>query len=147
MGRFTHTIGGKTRLFLPGTFSIVPQNLGHRRMKVLIAEDNQNMRQMIRDIIAEPSIELFECSSGIEAIESYEREHPDCVLMDVEMSPVDGITATRVIKKSHPEAKIVIVTQHTDRLTRTAAAEAGADGFVAKDNLLEAKAFVERLLR
>ena len=65
--------------------------------------------------------------------------------MDVEMSPVDGITATRVIKKSHPEAKIVIVTQHTDRLTRTAAAEAGADGFVAKDNLLEAKAFVERL--
>lgn len=114
-------------------------------MKILIVEDNRNMREMIKEILFEPSLEFFECDNGAEAVALFEREHPDCVFMDVEMSPVDGIAATRMIKKTHPEARIIIVTQHTDRLTRIAATDAGADGFVPKDNLLEAKNIIVRL--
>jgi DNA-binding NarL/FixJ family response regulator len=55
----------------------------------------------------------------------------------------DGLTATRRIIKAHPEARILIVTNHDDDTLRTAAIEAGARGFVLKDDLLALGAFLE----
>ena len=67
---------------------------------------------------------------------------PDWVLMDWEMR-TDGLTATRRIIKAHPQARILIVTKHDDDKLRNAAIEAGARGFVLKDDLLALGAFLQ----
>ena len=80
-------------------------------------------------------------SNGADALGCYEANRPDWVLMDWEMR-TDGLTATRRIVKAHPEARILIVTQHGEEL-RDAAIEAGARGFVLKDDLLALGSFLQ----
>jgi len=79
----------------------------------------------------------LECTNGSEAIATYENHRPDWVIMDVEMPTMDGFTATRTICHAHPKARIIIVTQHQDSQWATAALEAGACAFLAKEHLLD----------
>ena len=60
---------------------------------------------------------------------------PDIVLMDVRMPRMDGLAATRQIREFHPGARVVIVTDYDDEDLRKAAMEAGARGYVLKQNL------------
>ena len=90
---------------------------------------------MIREIIEDIDAEILECSNGGEAIEAYEANLPDFVLMDINMKPIDGLTAATVILSRHPEAKIIIVSQHQDVRTREMAIAIGVSAFVGKDDL------------
>ena len=112
-------------------------------MNFLIVEDNENMRRMIRSVISEFAGETHECSDGSEALAAYSAHRPDWVLMDLKMKHVDGIAATCQITAAFPEAKVIIVTGYDDPELRGAASEAGAYGYVNKENLLE----LPRLLR
>lgn len=103
-------------------------------MNFLIVEDNDNMRRMIKTIVAELADETHECRDGAEAVALYAAYLPDWVLMDVRMKNLDGIAATRQIKASFPQANIMIVTDYTDAKLRRSAFEAGACEFVGKDN-------------
>lgn len=105
-------------------------------MKLLIVEDNQSMRRLIRKLTEDLFTEVCECSDGAAARTLYEAEHPDWVLMDIQMGDINGIAATRHIISGHPEAKIVIVTDYGDEALRAAASEAGACAYVLKENLL-----------
>jgi CheY-like chemotaxis protein len=105
-------------------------------MKVMIVEDNDQMRRLIRSLVALLADDIYECSDGAEAVAAYAAHRPDWVLMDVEMKEMDGITATRKIKEAFADAKIVIVTQYDDAQLREAARAAGASEYVLKDNLL-----------
>ena len=88
---------------------------------VLIVDDSRPMRELIRMTLAGVAEIVGECSDGSEALSAYERLRPDWVLMDIEMTHVDGITATREIMAAHPLAKIVIVTDYNDDALRHAA--------------------------
>ena len=112
-------------------------------MKVLIVEDNQAMRRVIRRMVAEVADEISECGDGTAAHSLYGELRPDWVLMDIEMGEVNGLVATRRIITDYPEARIVIVTNYNDEWIREAARQAGACGYVLKENLLE----VRQLLR
>jgi DNA-binding NarL/FixJ family response regulator len=112
-------------------------------LKVLIVDDNEQARQMIRHYLSNQIINFSECADGADALRCYEANRPDWVLMDWEMR-TDGLTATRRIIKAHPEARILIVTQHDDNNLREAAIEAGARGVVLKDNLLALGSFLEK---
>jgi len=78
-----------------------------------------------------------ECADGADALAGYEATRPDWVLMDWEMKRMNGLKATRQIIGKYPNAKILLVTQYNDRELREAASEAGAYGFVLKENLAE----------
>lgn len=93
------------------------------------------MRNVIRTILAGPAHDFTECPNGSLALEQYRLSRPDCVLMDVVMPGIDGLEATRRIKASFPNARIVIVTDHDDTDLRSAAEEAGAEGYVLKEDL------------
>src|SRR5262249_8267864 len=108
----------------------------------MIVEDNPEMRRVIRRLISGLAAEIVECTDGDEALAVYARTHPDWVLMDIEMAGLDGITATRLITEAFPDGRIIIVTNHNDEPLRVAAREAGACGFVLKENLLD----LQRLL-
>jgi CheY-like chemotaxis protein len=106
-------------------------------MKLLIVEDNSGVRHLIRSVVASLADEVYECADGGEALALYATEHPDFVLMDIEMKAVDGITATRHIKKVDPSARIIMVSEYDQPDLREAAQQAGACGYVVKENLLE----------
>ena len=106
------------------------------QMKVLIVDDNEKIRELVREYLPSSVDEIYECADGSEAFALYERHLPDWVLMDIQMKDVDGIKATRQIIAAYPKARIIIVTDHNDGELRQAAHEAGASQYVVKENLL-----------
>jgi len=101
---------------------------------ILIVEDNGPLRSALREWLATsfPRSPLFEATSGEEAVTVAGREHPDIILMDIGLPGMDGVRATREIKRRHPEARVVVLTIHEDSEYRIQAAAAGASAFVAK---------------
>jgi CheY-like chemotaxis protein len=106
-------------------------------MKLLIVEDNHEMRRLIVGLLKDMAETIYECSDGAEAVAAYEAHCPDWVLMDIKMKEVDGIVATQRIKARWPAAQIMIVTDYDDATFRQAASDAGAAEYVVKDSLFE----------
>lgn len=111
-------------------------------MRLMIVDDNPAMRRLMRSVVREPSNSIWEYEDGAEALSAYREHQPDWVLMDIEMPRTDGLTATRAIRGEFPHARVVIVTQHADELTRSAATAAGAYAFVPKTDLSELRGIV-----
>lgn len=110
---------------------------------ILIVDDNDDVRRMIRSLIEEIDANVIEASDGGSAIEAFELHRPEWVLMDVNMHPVDGLTAMRTILEKHPDAQIVIVSQHQDARTRETALAMGAHAFVGKEDLMELRELIK----
>ena len=108
-------------------------------MSILIVDDNSRMRKMIRGEIesqADNNVNrIIECESGEESIECYDRENPTWVIMDIKMGGIDGLEASKIILNSHPNAKIIIVTQYDDAEYYDLAKKMGLKAFVLKENL------------
>ncbi len=86
--------------------------------KLLIVDDNPQMRFLMKEILRKASDFIYECEDGSEVLAAYNAHQPDWVLMDVEMNRVDGITATAELITHHPQAKIIVVTKYNDANTR-----------------------------
>ena len=112
-------------------------------LKLLIVEDSAPVRRLIKSVVADLAEEIYECANGVEALSEYSRYQPDFVLMDIRMSLMDGIAATRQIRKADPGARIIIVTDYDQIDLREAAKRAGAIGYVVKDNLLDLVSFLK----
>ena len=112
-------------------------------MRLLIVEDNPEMRRLMKRMLADLAEEFAECEDGGEALEAYSSSRPDWVLMDIEMKAMDGIKATEQIRAVFPEARVIIVTNHDNQVLRHAAREAGARGYILKDNLFEMRSLLQ----
>jgi CheY-like chemotaxis protein len=113
-------------------------------MKLLIVEDNPSVRRILK-LMAEPfADEILECADGEESIQIYRTEKPDFVLMDINLGKTDGINATRQIKNYDSNAKIIIVTSYDETDLRQAAAEAGAIGYVVKEDLSPLSSIIKK---
>lgn len=106
-------------------------------MKVMIVDDNAQMRGLIRNVLEEVASDFVECCDGQEAVAAFEAEKPDWAVMDVAMGVMDGLTATRLIKSRFPTSQIMVITHHNNPKLRERAQEAGASGFLLKEDLLE----------
>ena len=113
---------------------------------ILIADDNDDVRRMLRSIVEDIDPVIVECANGREALEAYSEHEPDVVLMDIEMEPVDGLTAMVLILERYPDASIIIVTEHQDRRMKETSLKKGAAGFVGKDDLTSVNAIVRDIL-
>jgi len=109
-------------------------------MKVLIVDDNAEVRTFIRSLLRDVAREFVECACGEEALATFPVELPDWTLMDVVMPGMDGLTATRRIRARFPEARILIMTQHLK--LRDSAREAGATDFVSKEELFRLESLI-----
>ena len=103
----------------------------------LIADDHPDFRKVLRDFLPEVTSQVWESENGAEAVATYEREHPDLVLMDISMPEMNGIEATREIVRRHPDAQVIIVTNFDDPTARDEATAAGAVGFICKSKLTD----------
>jgi CheY-like chemotaxis protein len=109
---------------------------------LLIADDNDEMREMIRELLADLADAVYECCNGSQALTAYAAHQPDWVVMDLQMPELDGIRATKKIRAAFPTAQIVILTQYDDARYRAAALAAGACRYVLKDDLLQLRAVI-----
>lgn len=112
-------------------------------MKILIVDDNAEVRRIVADYLPETVEEIYECADGADAFLVYEKYQPDWVLMDWQMKQTDGITAIRKIIAEFPEAKICMVTTFDSEELRQEAFAAGVCGFVLKRNLFELDSLLE----
>jgi len=113
-------------------------------MKLMIVDDNKDVRIFLRSLLEDKADEIIECSNGLTAIDLYIEHNPDLVLMDIEMKSMDGITATEKIIQINPEAKIIVITSYTDKKLKESSISAGAIAFVLKDNLTELEEIINK---
>ena len=99
---------------------------------VLIADDSEFMRNLLREILEEEHDIVGEVENGVEAVETYEEHDPDLVMMDIVMPIRDGIEATDEIKTSNPDANVIICTSVGQEKKMKEAVKAGADGYITK---------------
>lgn len=101
--------------------------------RVLIADDANFMRMMIKNIITKYGYEIVgEAVNGNDAIQKYKELQPDIVTMDITMPECNGIDAVKEIKKSFPDAKIIMVSAMGQQSMVMDAIQAGAKDFIVK---------------
>ena len=103
-------------------------------VKVLIADDQTLFREGIKDVLTgEKWISVVgEASDGEEAIDLAKKLKPDVILMDIKLPKMDGITATKIIKKSDPGVNILMLSSFEDEAHVMEAVQAGANGYLSK---------------
>src|SRR4030042_946051 len=104
------------------------------KIRVLIVDDHSILREGIRALLAlQDDIEIVgEAADGREAVDKARQLEPDVILMDVAMPLMDGLEATRRIRKENPKAKILILTQYDNKEYVLSSIKSGASGCVPK---------------
>ena len=82
--------------------------------KVLIVDDEPDVRQLLYDFLTGRDYEVLLASGGLEAIDIVEREKPDLVLLDVVMPGVNGVETLRRIAEINPPLRVIMVTANAD---------------------------------
>jgi two-component system response regulator DegU len=116
-------------------------------MTILIVEDNAGIRRLLRKVVSRFAEQVWECSDGADALAAFEEHGPDLVLMDVRMPRQDGLVSTREIRQLHPEARVIIVTDYDDDELRKAASNAGAVGYLLKQDMTQLRQQIEDAMR
>ncbi len=104
------------------------------KIKILVVDDHTIMRDGIRALLGlHEDIEIVgEASEGKEAVEKAQELEPDVIVMDIAMTGMDGLEATRRIAKKNPKIKVLVLTQHDNKEYILSAIKAGAAGYVPK---------------
>ncbi len=107
-----------------------------RPTRIVIADDHAIMRDGLSAMLDnEGELDVVATASdGREAIEAVDREDPDLLLIDLSMPRTDGARAISIIKRRHPDVRIVVLTFHKEDAHIHSALQAGADGYVLKDD-------------
>lgn len=112
-------------------------------IRVMVVDDAAFMRMMIKDILAKNGYEIVgEAENGLKAVEKYQELKPDLTTMDITMPEMDGISAVKEIKKTDPNAKIIMCSAMGQQAMVIEAIQSGARDFIVKpfqaDRVLEA---------
>lgn len=105
-------------------------------VKLIIVDDHFHVRQAWGWVLNKsPRIDVIaQCANGQEAIETARRLQPDVILMDIHMTPVNGIEATRAIRQFAPGIKIIAVSVQAERSYVNEMLRNGANGYVTKNS-------------
>lgn len=106
-------------------------------LNVLVVDDNPQIRQILRAILGElEAIEIRESSDGRDAIEACFAWKPDIAIVDCEMTPMDGLKFTEMVRQGAtplpPTLPIIMMTGHAEVQRVMRARKAGVSGFIAK---------------
>ena len=100
--------------------------------EILVVDDAAFMRLRAAKLLAEAGHEVIEAENGRLAVETYLRERPDCVLMDITMPEMDGLEALAQIRLQDPQARVAMLTALGQQSIVMDAIKRGARDFVVK---------------
>ena len=105
-------------------------------IRLLLVDDHLLIRASLRSLLTEyPGIEVVgEAGDGREAIEMVGRHQPDVGLMDISMAGLNGLEATRLIRKEFPQVQVIVLSMHAGERQVLQALRAGAGGYILKDS-------------
>lgn len=108
-------------------------------LRVLLVDDHQILRQVLELALdAEPDLRVVGASANAEsALPAVAALLPDLVLMDLDLPGMDGIEATRQMSRRHPLVRVVVLTASCSRGLVVAALDAGAWGYLLKEDPLD----------
>lgn len=101
-------------------------------MKLLLAEDDNTMREAISDVLTFQQYEVTAVSDGLQALALARRQQFDGILLNVTMPGMDGLSVLRALRQQGNPTPIMLVTAHSDIEDRVAGLDAGADDYVIK---------------
>jgi two-component system response regulator NreC len=107
-----------------------------KSVTIVLADDHTVVRQgLVKLLEAEPNFKVVgDAENGREAVEKVEKLQPDVVLMDIAMPMLNGIEATRQIKKISPQTKVVILSMHSHARYINELFSLGASGYLLKNS-------------
>ena len=106
-----------------------------KRTRIVIAEDHEATQYILRRVL-EPLYDIAAVvSDGLALLEAVEAHQPTCVVSDLSMPVMNGLSATRRLKATHPEIKVIIVSAHSEQVYRDEVLKAGADAYILKGSL------------
>ena len=102
--------------------------------KILLIEDHEDNRRIVRDLMSSVGYQLVEAANGEEGVEMVATELPDLILMDIQLPGIDGYETTRRIKANpaFQHIPIIAVTSYALSGDEVKAREAGCDDYVTK---------------
>jgi two-component system sensor histidine kinase/response regulator len=99
---------------------------------ILIAEDEDSNYRYLEMVLNKTKASILWAKDGIEAINMCKQHEPDLILMDIKMPNMDGLEATRAIKKTHPEIPIIAQTAYAMENDEHLSLEAGCNSYLSK---------------
>ncbi len=113
---------------------VATENQVGKRVRVLIADDQTLFREGIEDVLAnDKTLQVVgTASDGHEAVRMAKKLNPDIILMDIKLPLLDGIAATREVRKSCPQALVMMLSSYEDEEHVLEAVQAGANGYLSK---------------
>ncbi|HVY74345.1 MAG TPA: response regulator transcription factor [Puia sp.] len=110
-------------------------------IRILIADDHKLIRETwayMLDADAEARFQVIaSCENSEDAVELSEKQHPDVILMDINMVPFSGMEATRKIREVSPESRVIGVSMHSQPSYARKMLQNGARGYVTKNSSKE----------
>lgn len=105
-------------------------------IKVMLADDHVLMREGIKHLLEfDGSIEVIEeANDGIECLEKLKQKRPDILLLDINMSDMNGIEVLEELKRVNDPLKVLMLTVHSEVEYLVKAIDIGADGYILKDS-------------
>ncbi len=115
--------------------------------KILVVDDSAFNRSLVSRPLVSAGHVVIEAADGVQAVDKYEDERPDAVLMDINMPRMDGLNALVSIRKHDPKARVAMLTALAEKQVAFTAIKMGARDFVIKpfkeDRMLAA---IQRML-
>ena len=100
--------------------------------RILIVDDSWLVRQTVIQMLTKEGHEVSEAINGVEAIESLEKDLPDCLFLDLSMPEMDGFELLAAFKEQELKVPVLIFSTETNKSTLNRCSELGAAGFVKK---------------
>lgn len=106
-------------------------------LKILVVDDDERVRDIIRSFVSSRPgwVVCGEAADGVESIAQARANRPDVVLMDVTMPRMNGLDATRILRREIPELDVILVSQNDPRVVSRQASDVGARGYCSKSDL------------
>jgi len=107
------------------------------RIRVLLVDDHPVVREGLRAMIeTQDDMEVIgESENGADAIKAFDALRPDVLLLDLKLPDMDGVRVIEVIRESHPDARIIVLTTYVGDVQARRALRAGAMGYLLKASL------------
>ncbi|MFZ5998259.1 MAG: sigma-54-dependent transcriptional regulator [Nitrospirota bacterium] len=102
------------------------------KKKVLIVDDDKNLRSVVRDVLSDEGFSVAEAPDGVSALKIFKKDLPDAVLLDLNMPHMGGLETLQDLKKINSHVPVIILTAYSDIPTVVEAVKRGAYDFTVK---------------